>query len=110
MVDPDPIATEIEESTPAVDRRDSSQANKFRRAIFDVPVTLQVSLGKTSMTIAEIMSLDVESVVKLTANIDDPVYLMVDRKIVAFGELVETGEGGLAVRITEVPDSREDDS
>jgi len=109
MTDSDPVIDDVVDASPASERRDGSEVNKFRRAVFEVPVTLQVSLGSTRLTIAEIMALDVDSVVQLAAGIDDPVQLLVDQRVIAHGELIETDEGGLAVRIIEVPEDGQDD-
>ena len=91
------------ESNPeGVERRDSSAANKFRRSIFNVPVTVTVSIGQKRMSVNEILELGPESVVALSSKIEDPVSLMVDDKLIAWGELVEVDGGGIGVKITEI--------
>ena len=85
-----------------LDRRDPSAENQVRRSIFGVPVTVTVSIGQKRLSVSEILDLRPDSVVALTSKIDDPVSLTVDDRLIAKGELVETEEGGLGVRITEI--------
>lgn len=84
------------------DRREPSGRNSFRRSIYSVPVTLTVSIGQKRLSVAEILELQPESIVPLTARIEDPVDLTIDNKLIAKGELVETGDGGIAVKIIEI--------
>ena len=91
-----------------VDRRDDSDANKYRRSIFDVQVTLTVSIGQARLSVSDILELRPESVVPLTSRIDDPVELAIDNKIIARGELVETEDGSLGVKITELEEQADD--
>ena len=90
------------------DRRDDSDANKYRRSIFDVQVTLTVSIGQARLSVSDILELRPESVVPLTSRIDDPVELAIDNKIIARGELVETEDGSLGVKITELEEQADD--
>ncbi|KCZ92211.1 FliM/FliN family flagellar motor switch protein [Hyphomonas johnsonii] len=100
-----------EESLPPtveVDRREPSGSNKYRRSIFSVPVTVTVSIGQARLSVSEILELRTESVVPLTSRIDDPVDLTIDNKVIARGELVETDDGCLGVKITEIPEQAQD--
>lgn len=84
------------------DRREASGRNAFKRSIYSVPVTVTVSIGQKRLSVSEILELQPESIVPLTARIDDPVDLTIDNKLIAKGELVETGDGGIAVKIIEI--------
>ena len=42
-------------------------------------------------------------------RIEDPVDLTIDNKVIAKGELVETEDGSLGVKITEIPEQSYDD-
>ena len=100
MVNPKP-----QEAEPVlVERRDVSAENTYRRTIFSVPVTVTVSLGKIRLSVSEILDLQPESIVPLTTRIEDPIDLTIDDKIFARGELVETENGGLGLKITEIPE------
>ena len=85
-----------------MNRRDPAPENKYRRSIYDLPVTVTVSLGQRRMAVAELLELGPESVVSLNSKIEDPVDLVVEDRVIAKGELVEDGEGGIAVKITEI--------
>ena len=90
------------------DRREPSNSNKYRRSIFNVPVTVTVSIGQARLSVSEILELRPESIVPLTSRIDDPVDLAIDNKIIARGELVETEDGTLGVKITELAEQASD--
>ncbi len=98
MANPEPAQAEPED----LERRDGSAVNQFRRSIYGVPVMVTVSIGQKRLSVSEILDLRPDSVVALTSRIEDPVSLMVDDKLIAKGELVETDEGGIAVKITEI--------
>jgi flagellar motor switch protein FliN/FliY len=85
-----------------VERRDPSRSNLFKRSIFGVPVWLTVSVGRQRISVSDLLELREESIIPLTAKIDDPVELSVDSKIIARGELIETEQGDIAVKITEI--------
>jgi flagellar motor switch protein FliN len=90
------------------DRRDASRGNQFRRSIFGVPVWLTVSIGRQRISVSELLELREESIIPLTARIDDPVELSVDNRTIARGELIETEQGEIAVKITEILDQAEE--
>jgi flagellar motor switch protein FliN len=95
-------------ATPAAqDRRDPSTQNSMRRSIFGVPVMVTVSLGRQRISVADLLELREESVVPLTSRIDDPIELVVENKVIAKGELIETEDGTLAVRITDIQEQKD---
>lgn len=98
MAEPEKAA----EQTAMEDRRDASPGNQMRRSIFGVPVTVTISIGQQRMSVSDLLELRADSIVPLTASIDDPVELLVDKELIARGELIETEEGGLGFKITEI--------
>ncbi|MFN7054814.1 FliM/FliN family flagellar motor C-terminal domain-containing protein [Hyphomonas sp.] len=90
------------ETSAGEDRRDSSSRNQYRRSIYSVPVTVTVSVGQKRLSVAEILELQPETIITLMSKIDDPVDLMIDNKLIAKGELVETDDGQIAVKIVEI--------
>lgn len=90
------------ETAPAEDRRDASGRNQYRRSIYSVPVTVTVSVGQKRLSVSEILELQPESVITLNSKIDDPVDLIIDNKLIAKGELIETDDGEIAVKIVEI--------
>jgi len=104
MPNPEKAPTEVAE-----EHRDSSARNGFKRSIYSVPVTVTVSIGSKRLSVSEILELQPESIVALTSRIDDPVDLCIDNKVIAKGELVETGDGTIAVKIIEIIERTPDD-
>lgn len=94
----------------AEELRDASSRNAFKRSIYSVPVTVTVSIGSRRLSVSEILELQPESIVALTSRIDDPVDLCIDNKLIAKGELVETGDGTIAVKIIEIIERASDDN
>ena len=70
-------------------------------ALENLPLTLTVRIGSASMTVAELSSLAEGTTLTLGARIDDPLEICIEDRVVARGELTETG-GGLAVTLTEI--------
>lgn len=93
---------QVSEAPVAVERRDNSEANAFRRSIYGVPVIVTVSVGQKTMSVAELLELREETIVPLTSKIEDPVDLTINNKVIARGELIEDEDGGLAVKIIEI--------
>ena len=86
------------------DRRDPSTENQYRRSIYSVPVEVTVSLGRQRISVAELLALKEDSILPLSSEIEDPIDLIVEGKTVARGELIETPDGTLAIKITEIPE------
>lgn len=91
-----------EESFEPVERREETTENRYKRSIFDVAVTVNVSVGRAKLRIAELLELRPEAIIALTANLTDPIDLTIDDRVIARGELIETDDGTLAVRVTEI--------
>ncbi|MCJ7420359.1 flagellar motor switch protein FliN [Sphingomicrobium astaxanthinifaciens] len=67
----------------------------------NIDVQMNVELGRTSMSLQKLMTLNADSIVTLDRLIDEPVDLMVNGKRVARGEVVRQGNH-FGVRILEV--------
>ncbi|MBR9808603.1 MAG: flagellar motor switch protein FliN [Alphaproteobacteria bacterium] len=92
-----------------LEQDEASSEGKVYRSIYNVPVNVVVSIGQKRLTVSEILDLRPDSVIALSARIEDPVSLTVDNRLIARGELIETDEGGLGVKITEIsedPDAK----
>ena len=105
MANPEKASMEVAE-----ERRDTSARNGFKRSIYSVPVTVTVSIGSKRLSVSEILELQPESIVALNSRIDDPVDLCIDNKVIAKGELVEVGDGAIAVKIIEIVERATDDN
>lgn len=74
-----------------------------------VPIEITVSVGRARPTVREMLRLKKESVLALDRRVDDPVELYVGDRLIARGELTESGDAAnptLEVRLTEVIDTR----
>lgn len=105
---PDDIVLDQEQDgdaeAPMLERRDDSDNNRLKRAIFDVPIEVVVSVGKARPLIGDLLSMGRDHLLPLDAKLEDPVELMVKDRVIAKGELVQSpdAEDQLAVKLTEV--------
>ena len=83
---------------------DRRQGSRNVDLIMRIPVSVQVVLGSTTMTVANLMKLSRGSVVKLDRAVGEPVDILVNGHIVARGEVVvmEDDSSKLGVSLTEV--------
>lgn len=70
-------------------------------AVFDVPVRISVVLGRTRMSVAELLRLGVGTVVELDRQVGEAVEIFVNDRLVARGEIVLV-ENRLGVTMTEI--------
>jgi|GEM_PF-1131753 len=89
---------------PILERRDDSASNGLKRAIFDVPIEVVVSVGKARPLIGDLLAMRRNHLLPLDAAIEDPVELLVKDRVIARGELTQVPEteGQLGIRLTEV--------
>lgn len=92
---------------PIYDDRDNDASNHHRRAIFDLPVEVVFAVGRARPTVKELLQLTRDSLVTLDAKIDDPVEVIVGKRVIARGQLqdAEDASGRVAVRLTEIVSS-----
>jgi flagellar motor switch protein FliN/FliY len=69
--------------------------------VLDVKVKLTVQLGSTHLSMREVFELNAGSVVQLDQQVNDPVGLFVNDKLVAYGEVVVL-EDNFGIKITEL--------
>ncbi len=70
-------------------------------AVFDVPVRISVVLGRTRMPVAQLLKMDVGTVVELDRQVGEAVEIYVNGRLVARGEIVLV-ENRLGVTMTEI--------
>jgi flagellar motor switch protein FliN len=95
--------TKAGESTqPGVN--DRRQGSRNIDLIMKIPVSVQVVLGSTTMTVSNLMKLSRGSVVKLDRAVGEPVEVLVNGHVVARGEVVviEEENSRLGVSLTEI--------
>ena len=69
--------------------------------VIDVKVKLTVQLGSTHLSMREVLELSAGSVVQLDQQVNDPVGLFVNDKLVAYGEVVVLDDN-FGIKITEL--------
>jgi flagellar motor switch protein FliN len=81
----------------------SGEANANRRLelLLDVPLDLSVELGRTRMSIQELLSLGPGSVVELDKLAGEPLDILVNGRLVARGEAVVVNDK-FGIRITDI--------
>lgn len=72
--------------------------------LMDVPVKVTVEVGRTRLSLAELMKLGAGSLVTLDREAHEPADVLVNGKVVARGEVV-TMNGKYGVRLTSVIDA-----
>ncbi len=70
-------------------------------AVSDIPVSISVVLGKTSMQVQQLLKLGRGAVVELDRKVGEPVDILVNNRMVARGEVVVV-EDKIGVTMTEI--------
>jgi flagellar motor switch protein FliN/FliY len=70
-------------------------------AVFDVPVRISVVLGRTKMPVANLLKMDVGTVIELDRQVGEAIEIYVNERLVARGEIVLV-ENRLGVTMTEI--------
>lgn len=96
---------ELDEIAPA-DTILDALSHMRGKSLLGVQIEVTISVGKTRLSLSELIKLEKDSVLRLDSKIEDPVNIYVGERLVAHGELedLDDGAGGLAVRLTEVAD------
>lgn len=90
-------------SFPEVEAKASSQAEAPLDRVYDLTVPVTVELGRTSLSVQDVLKLAPGAVVELDHPSETPVNLYVHGKRVAKGEIVVVSDF-YAIRITSVGD------
>lgn len=69
--------------------------------ILDIPVTMSVEIGRTKITISNLLKLNQGSVVELDRLAGEPMDVMVNGTLIAHGEVVVVNEK-FGIRLTDV--------
>jgi flagellar motor switch protein FliN/FliY len=80
-----------------------SQENQSRRLelLLDVPLDLSVELGRTRMSIQDLLNLSPGSVVELDKIAGEPLDILINDRLIARGEAVVVNDK-FGVRITDI--------
>ncbi len=91
---PNGLVTEVEE-----ERREKFAADL--EPVFDVPVSVQAVIGRTTMEVSELMHLGPGSILELDRRVGEAIDIYVNSRLVARGEIVVVDER-LGVTMTEI--------
>ncbi len=71
-------------------------------AVFDIPVTVSVVLGKATMQVNQLLKLGRGAVVELDRRLGEAIDIYVNNRLVARGEVVMIDDNRLGVTMTEI--------
>ena len=69
--------------------------------VIDVPLTVTLRFGQRSMRLREVLELNTGALVELDRQVEDPVDLILDERVIARGEVVIV-DGNYGLRVTEI--------
>jgi len=85
-------------NTPEVTSND--MALEELRHFLDIPVKISIQLGTRDMKVRDILQLQNSSIVELPKSAGDNVDVLVNDRLIAFGEVLEL-EGCTGIRLTD---------
>lgn len=74
---------------------------KNMNLLYNVPVKLKAKLGKTMLSVEEILKLDVDCIIQLNTNVGDLVELYANDILIGYGEIVVVNED-IGVKIVQI--------
>ena len=77
MSEPETVESVVGEA----ERRSITPENQFRRSIYGLPVNVIVSIGQKKLSVAELLQLKPDTIIPLTAKIEDPIELVVEDRV-----------------------------
>jgi flagellar motor switch protein FliN/FliY len=90
----------IDKSTTASEEKPFDPANLM--LVMDVELNVSLRFGRRQLPLHEVLELTSGSVVDLDRQVDDPVELLLDGKVIALGEAVIV-DGNYGLRVTQIP-------
>ncbi|WP_434624457.1 flagellar motor switch protein FliN [Azospirillum sp. B2RO_4] len=98
----DMLDDDSKQAEKAADKLGDKPYDGPMNAIYNVPVDVQVVLGRTSMLVAQLLKLGRGAVLELERKVDEPVEVLVNHRLVARGEVVIVEDQRLGVTLTEI--------
>ena len=87
---------------PAIETENSRVGPVNLNLVMDVELNVSLRFGQRQMPLREVLELASGSVVELDRQVDEPVELLLDGKVIARGEAVIV-DGNYGLRVTEIP-------
>ena len=80
---------------------EQSATTRKMEMVYDIPVTVTAVLGKTTLPIHQLLSMNEGAIIELDKQVGDSVDIYVNNKMIAKGELVAQGDK-LGITLTEI--------
>jgi flagellar motor switch protein FliN len=100
------LANQLTSQSMSVDKLGECAVNTSEQVnldlVLEVELNVTVRFGQRQLTLREVLELTSGSVIELDRQVDEPVELLLDGKVIAKGEAVVV-DGNYGLRITEVP-------
>jgi flagellar motor switch protein FliN/FliY len=94
--------TELSGSTVSFSDAATTRPSYNLDAVYDVPVTVSVVLGKATMQVNQLLKLGRGAVVELDRRLGEAIDIYVNNRLVARGEVVMIDDNRLGVTMTEI--------
>jgi len=106
MAKPENTAQKNPKDIPVHERRNQEDGAEYKRSIYALDVNVQVVIGTARPTIGELLLMKRDSLLPLDCKLEDPVELVIDSRVIARGDLIETDPktGAIGVKLTEIVD------
>jgi flagellar motor switch protein FliN/FliY len=97
-----PAKTEVTETSfNEIKKSEPVRSSLDMNFILDIPLTLNVELGRSRMLISELLQLGQGSVIELTKLAGEPMDIYVNQRLIARGEVVVVNEK-FGIRLTDI--------
>ncbi len=83
------------------DSEGGSDSKRDIRFLLDIPLTINVEIGRTRMLINDLLQLGQGSIVELDKLAGEPMEVLVNNKVIARGEVVVVNEK-FGIRLTDI--------
>jgi flagellar motor switch protein FliN len=95
--------------SPSTEGKTSAKAKKTTidpsnlQLVMDVELNVSLRFGQCQLPLRDVLDLTSGSVIELDRDVDDPVELLLDGRVIARGEAVIV-DGNYGLRVTEIPE------
>ncbi len=93
----------LNEGTPPVKTKRSAIDAGNLQLVMDVELNVSLRFGQCQLPLRDVLDLTSGSVIELDRDVDDPVELLLDGRVIARGEAVIV-DGNYGLRVTEIPE------
>lgn len=69
--------------------------------LYNVPVKVKARLGKTMLSVEEILKLDIDCIIQLNTNVGDLVEIYANDILIGYGEIIVVNED-IGIKVTQI--------